>query len=298
MADWLVPVSKRTRFVDRSGRALTARFEVVRTAALDGRLGSVVADVRGELVDLQRGDLVWVFWPDHDVGVMAVGRARLRPAHRGELPSIAVDLDRLRTRTLVVDPMPAQFVRRWLTDLRGASRLDVRPRALEAVRSWEQERAERDDAALAPLGVPSWRSRAARGGRARPADDALLAPLIPFLREQNFSVGVDTQAGTTSLIARRVRDVLLIHRVAPSDGSRDEGLRAFGVVREHRWSLERAHADLRLRTWAWLAFERRPPPGLVAFLEDEGVFVTWPLARGIEMSDRSKQRWYQEVGLG
>ena len=298
MADWLVPVSNRTRFVDRSGKAITPRFEVVRSAALDGKLASVVTEVRGALADLRTGDLVWIFWPDHDVGVMAMGRARPRPARKSELPSIGVELDRARTRALAVDPMPAALVRRWLSDLRGGSRLDVHPRALEAVRAWEHERAERDEAALQPLGVPTWRDRALRGGKGRPADDPLLAPLVPFLRSQTFAVGVDHRAGTTRLVARRVRDVLLIHRVGAADRSRDEAPLAFANAREHRWSFERAHADLRLRAWAWLAFGHRPAPSIVSFLEAEGVLVTWPLARGPEMSDRSKQRWYQEVGLG
>jgi len=298
MADWLVPVSDRTRFVARSGKTLTPRFEVVRTAALDGQLTSVLAEVRGALADLRSGDLVWIFWPDHDVGVMAVGRARPHAARKAELPPIAVELDRTRTRALAVDPMPAGLVRRWLSDLRGGSRLDVHPRALEAVRAWELERAERDEAALQPLGVPTWRDRALRGGKSRPADDPLLAPLVPFLRSQNFAVGVDQRAGTTWLVARRVRDLLLIHRVAAAERSRDEALLAFGVAREHRWSLERAHPELQLRVWAWLAFGHRPAPSIVSFLEAEGVLVTWPLARGPEMSDGSKQRWYQEVGLG
>jgi hypothetical protein len=299
MADWLVPVSDRTRFVDKSGKTLTARLDVVRSAALDGRLVTVLAEVRGALADLRSGDQVWVFWPDRDVGVLAVGRARLHAARQGaELPPIAVELDRTRTRALAVDPMPAGLVRRWLSDLRGGSRLDVHPRALEAVRAWEHERAERDDTALRPLGVATWRDRALRGGKSRPADDPLLAPLVPFLRSQNFAVGVDQRAGTTRLVARRVRDVLLIHRVGAADRSRDEALLAFANAREHRWSFERAHADLRLRAWAWLAFGHRPAPSIVSFLEAEGVLVTWPLARGPEMSDRSKQRWYQEVGLG
>ncbi len=298
MAEWLVPVSERTRFLDRSGRPLTPRFEVVRTAALNGRLASVVVEVRGALAGLQPGEQVWVFWPDHDVGVMAVGRGEPRPGRKAELPTIVVDLDRARTRALTIDPMPAVFVRRWLRDLRSGARLDARSRALEAIQAWEHERAERDEQTLQPLGIPTWRARAGRGTRDRPAEHPLLAPLVPFLREQNFTVGVDTHGGSTRLVARRVREVLIVHPVALGSPAREEGLRAFGVVREHRWALQRAHEDLRLRIWAWLTFSRRPPPGLVAFLEAEGVIVTWPLARGIEMSDRSRHRWYTEVGVG
>jgi hypothetical protein len=160
------------------------------------------------------------------------------------------------------------------------------------------ERGERDDALLGPLGVQSWRARAARGSSGtRPVDDPVLATVVPFLRSQDFAVGLVARDGGTRLVARRSRDLLVIHGVG-ADRSRPDTYRAFGAVRAHRWSIERAHGDLHARSWAWLAFTAKPVPDLIAFLEDESVIVTWRQAGGrVEMSDASKQRWYQQLGV-
>jgi len=297
VVDWLVPISRRARFLDRSGRTISPTLETVRTAALSGRLTSVVVDVRGALADVEDRDTVWLLWAEHDLGILAVGRAAARPPRRGERPAITVTLDRPRTRTLVVDPMPAALVYRWVTDLRSGTRLDLRPRALEAVQAWEHDRAERDEVLLRPLGLPSWRHRAAQGGRSRPIDDVLLASIVPFLRSQDFAVGVVSRDRATRLVARRTRDLLVVHAV-PGAASRPDRARAVGELREHRWALQRAHADHRLQVWGWIAFAARPPAEALAFLEDEALVVTWRQSGGrVEMSERSKQRWYQRLGV-
>jgi hypothetical protein len=297
MVDWLVARTNRTRFVDRSGRTITSRFELLRRAALAGRLASLAQPVRGALAEVEAGDTVWLLWPEQDLGVIAVGRAHEPAAARGrDVPQLGVTLDRARTRALVVDPMPAPLVRRWLPDLRGAARLDVRPRAFDAIRAWEQ-RDERDAALLTPLGARTWRSRAGRGGRDRPVDDAALATVVPFLRSQDFAVGLVTRDQATRMVARRSRDLLVVHGVG-GDGARADTFSAFGRVRAHRWALERAHGDLGVRAWAWLSFAARPSGEALSFLEDEGVIVTWRHAGGqAEMGEASKQRWYQQLGL-
>jgi hypothetical protein len=300
MSDWLLPLSRHTRFIDRNSRPVAPRLEAVRGAALDGRLASVAAEVRGPLADVATGDTIWLFWSEHDVGVMAVGRARARRTRRNRAPELPIGLDQTRTRALVVDPMPSVLVRRWLPDLRsGGTRLDVRPRALEAVRAWEKERRERDEALLRPLGVTTWRARAGKGRDHRPVDDSVLASAVPFLRSQDFSVGLTTRDPVPRIVARRARDVLVVHGVrAPGERSRPDALSAFGALRGHRWALAQAHADLRVRVFAWLAFAARPPSDIVAFLDDEGVLVTWLHGAGrVDMSERSKQRWYQQLGV-
>jgi hypothetical protein len=300
MADWLVPLSSHTRFVERNHRTVTPRLELIRDAALDRRLITVAAEVRGPLADVQTGDTVWLFWTDHDVGVMAVGRARAPRTRRNRAPELPVALDQVRTRALVVDPMPSVVIRRWLPDVRSSGiRLDLRPRALEALRAWERERPERDEALLRPLGVPTWRAKAGRGGRDRPIDDPVLSSAVPFLRSQDFSVGLTRRDHAARVVARRARDVLVVHSVGtPGERTKPDALAAFGRLRGHRWALAHSHDDLGLRVFAWLAFAARPSSETVAFLDDEGVLVTWLHGAGkVEMGERSKQRWYQQLGV-
>jgi hypothetical protein len=196
--------------------------------------------------------------------------------------------------------MPAPLIRRWLPELRTSGlRLDLRPRALDALGVWEKERNERDEALLRPLGVATWRARAGRGGSTRPIEDPVVSSAVPFLRAQDFSVGLTIRDQLARLVARRARDVLVIHGIgAPGERVRPDALAAFGRLRGHRWALATAHADLRIRVFAWLAFAARPPAETVAFLDDEGVLVTWLHGAGrVEMSERSKQRWYQQIGI-
>ncbi|HSO96032.1 MAG TPA: hypothetical protein VLV81_08320 [Acidimicrobiia bacterium] len=300
MADWLVPLSSHTRFLDRGSHALTLRFDVVRGAALDGRIASVAAEVRGPLADVKTGDTVWLFWAEHDIGVMAVGRARAPRTRRNRAPELPIALEQARTRALVVDPMPSGVIQRWLPDLRSSGiRLDVRPRALEAIRAWERERHDRDEALLRPLGAPTWRARAGRGGAARPVDDPVLSSVVPFLRSQDFSVGLTVRDHAARVVARRARDVLVVHAIGvPGERTRPDAFAAFGRLRGHRWALALGHDDLHLRVFAWLACASRPTSETLAFLDAEGVLVTWLHGAGkVEMSEQSKQRWYQQLGV-
>lgn len=120
MADWLVPLSSHTRFVDRDSRPVTPRFEPVRGAALNGQRVSVAAEVRGPLTDVQTGDTIWLLWTERDVGVMAVGRARTPHTRRSRAPELPVVLEQARPPALVVDPMPSGVIRRWLPDVRSS----------------------------------------------------------------------------------------------------------------------------------------------------------------------------------
>jgi len=300
MADWLVVVSRHTRLLDRNKRALSQDFSAVRKAAIEGRLASLATEVRGELAEVSPGDTAWAFWPDGVVGVMGMGRVQPPRARRGGPPELIVAFDRARTRILAIDPLPASLVRRWLPDLRkSGSRLEVRSRALDSVRGWEHERANRDDTLLRPLHAAPWRAAATRGAK-RAVDDPVLASVVPFLRSQDFAVGVATRHGAPRIIARRSRDVLVVHAAGRSTGSgsrSEDATAAFGRLCEHRWSIERSSPDLHAQVRSWLAFATRPPGDAVAFLEDEGVFVTWLQADGrVEMTTRSRHRWYEQLG--
>ncbi len=304
MSEWLVPVSQWVRFVGRGGRAVESSFAAVQAEALTGQLDRIVCEVRGPLVDTRAGDLVWCFVPDGDIGVVAVGRAKAPTKEKQ--PSFTVTVDRARSRILAADPLPAPTIRRWVPELRqGSVRLDPRPRALAVLDGWLRERNGRDVEMLASLPASPWRRTAARGekGLALAAHD-VVGPISRMLRSQDFALGLGKgQAASPGdeprIIARRVRDVVVLDVCRISTGrGRPESLAAIGPLLETKWRLERARRDERLRVTPWVAFSARPDAEVVAFIEESGLLVSWTRAGGIvELTDRSKQRWYQYLGV-
>src|SRR5882672_828414 len=101
MSDWLVPISRHLRFALTSGRTVAGTFAALQGAALGGRLAKVVCEVRGPLVDLEAGDTIWLFTPELDVGVFAVGKAR-RPT-KTKNATVTIALDKTATRLLEAD---------------------------------------------------------------------------------------------------------------------------------------------------------------------------------------------------
>jgi hypothetical protein len=300
VSEWLVPVTRRQRFADRSGRAIDPSFDALRDATLAGRLDRVAFDVRGALVDLVPGDRVWFSTAEPEVGVILVGTARA-PKPDGDA-AIVVVIDRARSRIFAGDPLPAATIRRWVPELReGAVQLDLRPRALGVLDSWQHERAERDTELLASLGVSPWRATTSRGTKAvSPAAHDVIGPIARLLRSQDFAIGVGKPARPDPrLVARRVRDVVIVDVCRVKGGrGHDEALAAFGPLLEARWRVEREPRDSRLAVTPWLAFSGRPHADVAAFLEDQGVLVSWPQRGGlVDLTDRSKQRWYQYLGL-
>jgi len=297
---WLVPVSRHLRFVQTSGRRLDTSFAKLQDAALNGRLDKVVCEVRGSLVDVAAGDQIWFYTDDLEAGVFASGRAR-RPT-KTKTPTVTVALDRARTRVLAADPLPAATMRRWVPELRqGGVSLDLRPRALTVLEAWQGERAERDVELLGGLGVTPWRAAIKPVGGKQPARDDVFGPLARLLRSQDFAVGTfDGDGNEPWLVARRVRDVVTINiERARGARGRTDALTAFGALRQFKWRLERESVrELRLRSSLWIAFVHKPNDELIGFLEDEDVLVSWQQRKGaVELTDRSKQRWYQYLGV-
>jgi hypothetical protein len=300
VVDWLVPVSKYAQYRQESGRAIPMQYDALQAAALGGSLATVVFELRGPLVDVEVGDRVWLYTDELEIGVFGVGRA-LRPT-RTKKSTVTVTIDKSRTRTFATDPLPAVTMRRWLPELRqGAMLLDTRPRALRMLDSWEHERAERDAELLDPISAIPWRAVSRRAGdKSLIVRDPILAPIARLLRSQEFAIGaVAHKPGRSWLVGRRVRDVVVVDVEKVRSGrGRDEALASLGPLREYEWRIGREAGDLRLRTSLWMAFTARPEEQVIAFLEDENVLVSWQHGPGVaELTDRSKQRWYQYLGV-
>jgi hypothetical protein len=301
VSDWLVPISRYLRFAQANGRTVRSGFDALQPVALNGRLAKVECEVRGPLVDVGAGDEVWFYSPEHEVGVFAVGRAR-RPTTTKKKATVTITIDKPRTRVFAADPFPAATMRRWVPELRaGSVNLDIRPRAKVVLDGWQHERGERDVELLAPLGATPWRQVARTTAGTPPPLDDVLGPIGRLLRSQDFALGLLAGGGPEPLlVARRVRDVVIIE-VERNRGARarDEALESVGALRERRWRLEREpQSDLRLRGSIWIAFTGKPHDDLAAFLDDDEILVSWLQRAGVvELTDRSKQRWYQYLGI-
>jgi len=281
-----------------SGRAIENRFDRLQAAAIAGRLATVVCDVRGQVVDMRPGDRVWLYSAERDAGVFVVGRAR-RASATGK-PTVSVTVERVRSRVLAADPLPAVTLRRWLPELRQAAvLLDLRPRALGVLDAWQRDRGVRDAELLEPVGVTPWRAQRLNRGH-QPALDRVLGPIARMLRSQEFAIGVaDNALGHPWLVGRRARDVLVVAAPdARTRGGRNEALATLGPLHEYRWRLKREAPEIRLRGALWIAFRARPNDDVVGFLEDERVLVSWQQRTGVaELTNRSKQLWYQHLGV-
>jgi hypothetical protein len=299
VTEWLVPISRYLRFTQPSGHALDAAFDSLQDAALANRIANVVCDVRGPLVDIAADDTLWFYTEDADAGVFAVGRAQ-RPNKTDD--TFTVTIDKPRTRVLSMDPLPAAGIRRWVPELRqGAVALDLRPRAQTVLDAWQRERGDRDAELLAPVGATPWRSVTRTKGKRHPARDDVYGPIARLLRSQDFALGMFDGSGSAPwLVGRRVRDVVTIH-VERGKGARvrTQALAEIGPLRNFRWQVERdTSRDVRLRNSLWIAFITKPAEDLTDFLEDEDVLVSWQTRSGsVELTDRSKQRWYQYLGV-
>ena len=129
----------------------------------------------------------------------------------------------------------------------------------------------------------------------------VLVPVARLLRSQDFAIGIDrSPTDEPRLVARRVRDVVVVDVCRPSGGGgRARALAALGPMMLARWQLEReVFDDARLQAMLWLAFSARPPEEIAVFLEESGVLVSVLQRAGVvELTDRSKQRWYQALGV-
>jgi hypothetical protein len=301
VGEWLVPISRHVRFAQTSGRTVDPHYGALRDAGLTGKLARVDCEVRGPLVNLRAGDTVFCYTPELDVGVFAVGRARA--ATKTGRPLVSVRFDKARTKVLAADPLPAMTIRRWVPELRnGAVSLDLRPRALAVLDAWQRERGERDVELLTPINVSPWRVAATKASKGMtPAQHDIAAPIARLLRSQDFAVGLGAPLGTEPrVVARRVRDVVVVDVCrARTGGGRTEAVDAIGPLLLAQWRLQReAFDDARLRATLWMAFASRPHEEVVAFLEDNELLVSWMQRPGIvELTDRSKQRWYQQLGV-
>ena len=278
MSDWLVPISRHVRFAQTSGRTVDPHYNTLRDAALGGRLAQVDCEVRGPLVNLRSGDIVWCYTTELEVGVFAVGRAKA--ATKAKRPIVTVTFDKTRTHVLAADPLPAVTIRRWVPELRqGAVSLDVRPRALAVLDAWQRERGQRDAELLGPVGATPWRTAATKGTQGRAARAARhRRRRSPACSDRRTSrSGLESRARSEPrLVARRVRDVVVVDVCRrPRAAAAPRRSTAIGPLLMAQWRLEREAFDGRTpaRDACGWRSRRARTTSVTTFLEDSGMLV-------------------------
>ncbi len=291
MSDWLYPISShaRTWFEDASGATADVSYESFRDFIVDGSIKDDEWYLTSNFRQATAGDRMWVYTGDHDLGVIGVGTVlAVREGSALYGPDgwyVEWRIDKTRSRRLCRQPFPASRVKAVLPDQKQAfMRLDSHPALVADLDDWVEHCDERADRVLKQFSLKKRQVVTRRSGQAVTVDlrhDDILKPIDTLLRANGFTVGaVDTRPVTADLIGikpgSKTPTTVIVEgkTIPPRKGGREEARMAYGQVKEYAWRLRRK-AGTQGRQHLWVAFERRPANDVVAFLEDEGIIVSW-----------------------
>jgi hypothetical protein len=232
------------------------------------------------------GDRVWVYYgrADGDLGV--VGLATVRDVTDPEDGRADIELrwDKAATRRLLIDPVPASEVRRYLRPRAAVANMAPHTALVNEL----LERAGRGKGRAPRKAAPKARSSTITYSppasvTVRRRHDALIDPVRTRLETSGWSVDpFDVNPRRVDLAMRKGRHLLLMEFKTFNASPRAAVREAFAQLHEYRWRYERAHPSLRRTIHPWSIFERRPDDDDVAFLEAFDVLVSW--------ADRSRRR--------
>lgn len=303
MADWLYPISENASsyFVDEYyGNKYKVSFENFRDLIVTRRVKDDWWYLTTGYRKVQRGDRLWVYTGDRGLGVIGLARIVHVDAPPDHDPGVRLKWDFRRSAELVVDPFPAERLRKYVPfPLAPVIGLDRHPRLIRELEGWPGPKAERDEALLKPLHLRPVRE-VLLGPQSQPkrmllAHDGILFPIRLRLERSGWAVGVgDTGPTAVDLLAVRSRRGIIVEaKTVRSTTGRDEARAAFAQLHEYRWSLGKPTYDL------WAAFSRRPAPEVVEFLEAHDVRVSWSTSESTFRFARASRRWAAGVpGLG
>jgi hypothetical protein len=235
---------------------------------------------------IRAGDRVWVYYGQVDGDLGVVGLATVRDVTEPEDGRADIELrwDKPGTRRLLVDPVPASEIRRYLRPRAAVANLTPHTALLKEL----LERAGRGSGRAARKPAPKATSSTITYSPpasviVRRRHDALIDPVRTRLETSGWSVDpFDVNPRRVDLAMRKGRHLLLMEFKTFNASPRAAVREAFAQLHEYRWRYQRAHPNLRRTIHPWSIFERKPDDDDVAFLEAFDVLVSW--------ADRSRRR--------
>lgn len=295
MSDWLYPITSKAGswFEDASGTTVDVSYESFRDFIVDGRIKDDEWYLTSNYRRASAGDRMWVYTGDHDLGVIGVGT--ILAVHEGSPPLdpdgwyVKWRIDKHRSRSLCRHPFPAARIKAVLPDQkRAVMELGSHSSLVADLDDWVEHCDERADHLLKPYSLKKRQIVTRGSGRPVTVDlrhDEILKPIDTLLRSNGFTVAhIDTKPVTADLVGiklgSKVPTMIIVEAktIPPRRTGREEARMAYGQVQEYAWRLRRSPAGTHSRQHLWAAFERRPDDDVIAFLEDEGLMVSWGIA--------------------
>ena len=303
MSDWLYPLSSQSNFYfELPGGRYTkdtspANFErsVLRTQSDDQ--WTVAQNFRR----MTKGDRVWIYYghSDGDLGVVGLGVVDHVDPPNGRRADVHLRWDKARTRRLLVAPLPAAQVRKYVWPRGAVADLSPHPALVRAL-CRQAGLSAGQSAAPSPA-----KSKASTLTYTPPAQitvrrrhDAMILPVQVRLETCGWArTPFNVKPKRVDLAMKKGRNLLLAEFKTITGSTAQPVRDAFAQLREYAWRYRRSNGSTpSLHLWA--VFERQPVGDEIAFLEAEGIFVSWASRqnRRINHAPHSRSR-LQRLGV-
>lgn len=280
VSDWLYPLSSKSafRFVMPDGSITNdtspANFEasVLRASPDDQTVAQNYKQIR-------RGDRMWIYYgrADGDLGVVGLATVSGIDAPFGRRADVHLRWDKKRTRHLILDPLPASEVRKFVWPRAAVANLSPHPGLIR--------RLERQSGAVSGK-TPVAQFAKAKGGTITyvpPAQitvhrrhDALIGPVATRLGTCGWhSIPFDVSPMRADLAVAKKKCILLIEFKTIARFTFRPVREAFAQLHEYSWRHRMLHPQERRKIELWAVLERRPSDDDIRLLEDSGVLVSW-----------------------
>lgn len=295
MSDWLYPLSSSSGFWfelpdgTRTRDTSPSNFErsVLRPRSDD------IWTVANNYRRIRPRDSIWVYYghADGDLGVVGLGSVVKIHPPVGRRADVEISWDKSRTRTLLVSPLPAVTVRRYVwprsavADLKPHSPL-VRALRRQAALGGQPDRTSNPTPSSTITYSPPRQITVYR------RHDAMISPVRTRLETCGWRVEpFDIKPKRVDLSMRKGSNILLAEFKTVTGSTAQPVRDAFAQLKEYAWRYRNASArSRRFHLQLWAVLEKQPTADEVAFLEAEGVLVSWANRRNRRINHAALSR--------
>lgn len=284
VADWVYPLSSRSGFwfelPDGSSTQDTspANFEASVLRATSDDYWTISTNYRR----VRPGDRVWVYYghADGDLGVVGLARVRRTSPPADGRADLHLRWDKARTRRLILNPVPAPFVRQFIWPRAAVAGIHAHPKLVARLQR-HADLAPAGPTTKAPATASTITYTPPRRITVHRRHDALIGPVRTRLETCGWRIDpFVVRPRRVDLAMAKGKRVLLIEFKTIGRSTFQAVRDAFAQLHEYRWryrSLQPADGrDIDM----WAVLERRPEDDDVRFLEDLGLLVSWASPAG------------------